>query len=211
MQFKIESYMYAKDSRYGMTFEGPELSSMAVDVLTRKKIERDLIKVLGFDPEVKCARFRDWEISNQAPLVRLRTKTGGVYNKQTFAKENNLVMQLPGFTQIMDWVCDSTYLIFEFSVDQAAWTKILKRYSCYLVERPRMPKDFPVPVGEPKSTMDMILLEMARKKNLINPCVVCEKQNQHLLCSVCHTARYCSKECQLVHWPQHKFQCFPKQ
>lgn len=31
------------------------------------------------------------------------------------------------------------------------------------------------------------------------------------VCSACHTARYCSKECQLSHWKRgHKEECKPK-
>jgi hypothetical protein len=39
-------------------------------------------------------------------------------------------------------------------------------------------------------------------------CGVAEtKKKKHLLCSRCNTTRYCSKECQISHWKEHKCIC----
>ena len=41
-------------------------------------------------------------------------------------------------------------------------------------------------------------------------CAGCKRPGVGLrACSRCHAARYCSRECQAGHWPQHKRECRP--
>ena len=48
------------------------------------------------------------------------------------------------------------------------------------------------------------------KRRVVSPpqCANCSEDNSNLkLCSGCHQARYCSRECQVQHWPVHKLVC----
>jgi hypothetical protein len=45
----------------------------------------------------------------------------------------------------------------------------------------------------------------AAKHNLT--CVTCDNQRASKYCGRCKFAVYCSKDCQELHWPQHKTQC----
>jgi len=48
-------------------------------------------------------------------------------------------------------------------------------------------------------------------QEMILMCPACGKTNSsdtnHLVCSRCHNIHYCSKECQVNHWPKHKITC----
>ncbi len=44
----------------------------------------------------------------------------------------------------------------------------------------------------------------------INYCASCHKQGPKKLCSRCESVRYCSRECQKAHWPEHKPNCQKK-
>ena len=48
--------------------------------------------------------------------------------------------------------------------------------------------------------------ETAKKQDGLLSCVACKKTSSQR-CTGCYVARYCSKECQLAHWKEHKSEC----
>jgi len=48
--------------------------------------------------------------------------------------------------------------------------------------------------------------ETAKKQNGLLSCEACKKSSSRR-CTGCYVARYCSKECQLSHWKEHKSEC----
>jgi len=41
----------------------------------------------------------------------------------------------------------------------------------------------------------------------LSPCVVCGKADHTRACSGCKMTAYCGRDCQKIHWPQHKAVC----
>ena len=70
--------------------------------------------------------------------------------------------------------------------------------------------------GARKRTADDLPSQIARMgehKARLDSSHACASCGQHAVglrtCARCRTARYCSRECQAAHWPQHKRECRP--
>jgi len=55
-------------------------------------------------------------------------------------------------------------------------------------------------------SFDELLKILQKYEFAINNCVACGGGSK-FFCSKCRFTRYCSRECQLAHWPQHKNEC----
>ncbi len=57
-----------------------------------------------------------------------------------------------------------------------------------------------------------MLTQLATRKDdppvtCLSPCVVCGKADHTRACSGCKMTAYCGRDCQKIHWPQHKAVC----
>ena len=57
-----------------------------------------------------------------------------------------------------------------------------------------------------------MLTQLATRKHdppvtYLSPCVVCGKADHTRACSGCKMTAYCGRDCQKIHWPQHKAVC----
>jgi hypothetical protein len=51
---------------------------------------------------------------------------------------------------------------------------------------------------------------MSMSVTLDKACANCGSRQARLKCSRCEMVRYCCKECQRAHWPQHRVECQPR-
>jgi len=215
MPFRRETMLYGKDPLHGLTFEEPALSSLGPPSLPPPPDEpqnpgsffSELVSLLGFDPDIECVRYRGYEVSSREPLVRIRTKTGGPYNRETFAQEIDHMRSLPGYVCDFDWKCDITHMLCEYRVNTEQWRSMLERYASDLVQAPPLSAQHMLDHSEP-NTLDMWFAEQARHAPT-SPCYVCYEPDQRQRCSRCKSVRYCSAQCQLNDWPRHKKDCKP--
>ena len=70
------------------------------------------------------------------------------------------------------------------------------------------------PLTSPEALADVSRLVPAamREKLQLRTCMRCGKMSFRVVekikrCNDCRTVRYCSRECQVAHWPEHKLEC----
>ena len=113
-----------------------------------------------------------------------------------------------GETAIFDAVFSKTLVCVEFLLDRGLDPTIRDNDGCSVEGLNPYDRDLRILFGTARRNKSKAMKEVAKDEagGSLKKCEVCGALNARR-CTSCFLTRYCGRDCQRVHWPQHKIKC----